>query len=77
MGILGEIIILGKKCITRQVLRMIKAFYDKVIDICEKKLAINPDDAEAYYHFGLAYGYKGNYDKTIEYSQKELRALDK
>ena len=49
-----------------------KSFYDKVIDICEKKLAINPDDAEAYYHFGLAYGYKGNYDKTIEYSQKAI-----
>ena len=38
---------------------------DNVIRNCTQAIRMNPNDSNAYYYRGLAYGKKGNYDEAI------------
>ncbi len=47
-----------------------RATTDKAIGIFEDLLAVDPNNAEAYNQIGYYYGYRGEYEKAMEYLQK-------
>ena len=46
--------------------------YDKAIQDYDKAIALNPDDAIAYYNRGIAYGAKGDYARVIHDYDKAI-----
>ncbi len=46
--------------------------FDKAIKKYQKVIALNTDDAEAYFNLGNLFGNKGGYDKAIEAYQKAI-----
>jgi tetratricopeptide (TPR) repeat protein len=46
--------------------------FDKAIEALKKLIALNPDDAAAYYNLGSSFANNGDYDKAIEACQKAI-----
>ncbi|HPP86960.1 MAG TPA: tetratricopeptide repeat protein [bacterium] len=49
-----------------------KEMYDLAIEYLSKALAIKPEDVDANYYLGVAYAYKGKYDKSFSFKAEDL-----
>ncbi len=53
------------------------AEYDRAIAILNSVLALRPDSIDALNNLGIVWGGKGEYDKAIEYFEKDLKSSKK
>jgi tetratricopeptide (TPR) repeat protein len=57
---------LGRTLPSPDVAAVFQAHIDRAIELCERRLRINPADADAHFQLGAAHGYLTSYKATVE-----------